>query len=253
MVVMVQGGMAAVLQTMLVSGSAFVASNLDDIVLLLLFFANAQTNRDRWQIVIGQYLGFTVLILASLGGFFGGHLVAPEWIGLLGLLPISLGLSRLSGLVEQSSQIESDTPWQQDLKPFPPSLDALAIASVTIANGGDNIGIYLPLVCRATPMELLISFGVFIVMVSGWCLAALGLVRAPAVATFLEDYGQPLLPYVYIILGFFVLIDSHAFQQRLLSTIVLVLLLLMLIPLLRHLHGLQSSSLTPAQPVKPWS
>ena len=75
--------------------TAFVATNIDDIIILLLFFAQVDANFRRRHIVIGQYLGFTLLILASLPGFFGGLIVPREWIGLLGLLPIAIGIKQL--------------------------------------------------------------------------------------------------------------------------------------------------------------
>jgi cadmium resistance protein CadD (predicted permease) len=52
----------------LITGTiAFAATNLDDILFLTVFFS--QTDH-KWQVVVGQYLGFTALMLVSLIRFF---------------------------------------------------------------------------------------------------------------------------------------------------------------------------------------
>ncbi|HEY9649922.1 MAG TPA: cadmium resistance transporter, partial [Coleofasciculaceae cyanobacterium] len=89
--------------------TAFVATNIDDIIILLLFFAQVDAKFRRRHIVFGQYLGFTLLILASLPGFFGGLLVPHEWIGLLGLLPIVIGITQLVNLRNELTQIQTVT------------------------------------------------------------------------------------------------------------------------------------------------
>jgi cadmium resistance protein CadD (predicted permease) len=76
----------------LVTGAiAFSATNLDDILFLTFFFS--QTAR-KWQVVVGQYLGFTALMLVSLIGFFGGRALPHEWIRWLGVAPIFHGWHR---------------------------------------------------------------------------------------------------------------------------------------------------------------
>lgn len=74
---------------------AFIATNIDDIIILLIFFSQVDVNFRRRHILLGQYLGFAVIIIASLPGFFGGLVVQREWIGLLGILPIAIGIHHL--------------------------------------------------------------------------------------------------------------------------------------------------------------
>ena len=74
---------------------AFSATNIDDLVILTLFFSQVNAKFRRWHIIIGQYLGFTAWILASLPGFFGGLILPRPWIGLFGLVPIIIGIKSL--------------------------------------------------------------------------------------------------------------------------------------------------------------
>ena len=64
--------------------SAFVATNIDDIFVLTLFFSSS--NFHKVQVVVGQYLGIGLLVvISSLGSLLA--LVIPQYIiGLLGLL-----------------------------------------------------------------------------------------------------------------------------------------------------------------------
>jgi len=75
---------------------AFAATNIDDIIILLLLFSQVDVNFRRSHIWVGHFLGFLIIILASLPGFFGGLFVQREFIGLLGILPIIIGIKKIS-------------------------------------------------------------------------------------------------------------------------------------------------------------
>jgi cadmium resistance protein CadD (predicted permease) len=113
----------------LITGAvAFSATNMDDIVFLTIFFSQASR---RWHVVVGQYLGFTALVLVSLIGFFGGQILPHEWLRLLGVAPIAIGIKKLFAARDDHIQ--------------PASTGTLDVATVTFVNGADNIGIYTPL------------------------------------------------------------------------------------------------------------
>jgi len=130
--------------------AAFAATNIDDFVVLTLFFAQVNNSFCSSQIVLGQYLGFSALLLISLPGFFGGFLVPRPWIGLLGLLPILIGLSHLVGW-SHSEEIQAvsrpeTAPGKAIYRWLRPQ--TYSVAAVTVANGADNVGIYTPPVCQ---------------------------------------------------------------------------------------------------------
>ncbi|HEY9767018.1 MAG TPA: cadmium resistance transporter [Coleofasciculaceae cyanobacterium] len=94
--------------------TAFFATNLDDILVLLVFFSQVNDSFRRRHIVLGQYIGFTILVLASLPGFFGSLILPKPWIGLLGIVPIVIGIGRLleeqtDDLAELESEITSES------------------------------------------------------------------------------------------------------------------------------------------------
>ncbi len=71
----------------------FIATAVDLLVILLIFFARAKTRKEYRNIYVGQYLGSIILILVSLFLAFVLNYVPEKWIlGLLGLIPIYLGI-----------------------------------------------------------------------------------------------------------------------------------------------------------------
>jgi len=203
--------------------TAFTATNLDDILILLLFFSQVNAVFRRRHIVFGQYLGFTALVFASLPGFFGRLIFPPDWIGMLGLLPIAIGLSRLLNPETEDSEAEAELE-QSESSFFNSFLSpqTYSVAAVTVANGGDNIGIYVPLFASNTLESLAVILAVFFAMVGVWCYAAYRLIQMRAIADTLTRYGNQLVPFVLIGLGMAILVKSGTLASPTLSIISLL-------------------------------
>lgn len=206
------------LQTIIRAVTSFAASNLDDIIVVTIFFSQVNASFRPRHIVLGQYLGFMAIILLSLPGFFGGLFLPESWIGLLGFVPIGIGLHQLwekdDGDMVQDVTCKLDEPSSLPSRLLAGLLvpQVYHVAAVTIANGGDNIGIYMPLFASSSLAELLVILSTFLVMVAVWCGLARYFADHPALAPILTRYGHMLVPYVLIGLGLFILIDSGSYQ-----------------------------------------
>lgn len=204
--------------------SAFAATNLDDIVILSLFFAQVNAMFRSRHIVTGQYLGFSALVIASLPSFFGSLILPQPWIGLLGTAPIVIGISRWlnqedsDNLEAQTEKEESDRPWFTSFL----SPQTYSVAAVTVANGSDNIAIYAPLFASSTWENLAVILGVFFSLVAVWCYAAYQLTRIPVMFDALTRYGNQLVPFVLIGLGFLILVNCHTLENPGLAVLTLV-------------------------------
>ncbi|MBK1986295.1 cadmium resistance transporter [Sphaerospermopsis aphanizomenoides BCCUSP55] len=205
---------------------AFAATNIDDIIILLLFFSQIDHNFRRRHIFIGQYLGFAAIIILSLPGFFGGLVIKREFIGLLGILPIVMGVKQLLNRQEESSEVQTvNTDFLLPSHPNPIVSFLLSIlhpntykvAAVTIANGGDNISIYIPLFAGQDFASLGIILAVFLGMVGVWCGIAYLLSRQAAIGYILSRYGQGIVPFVLIGLGLFIMYERGTFDLLLLK------------------------------------
>ncbi len=206
--------------------TAFTATNLDDLVILTLLFSQVNATFHRRHVVIGQYLGFCALIIASLVGFFGGLILPSEWVGLLGLVPITIGLNRLLNPDDDSSselELETEFSPASGLASLisPP---AYSVAAITIANGSDNISIYMPLFASTNFSSLLVIISVFLLLVGVWCYMTYKLTCQRNISNLLTRYGNHLVPFVLIGLGAFIILDSASLTPLVLVTSCLCLI-----------------------------
>lgn len=199
--------------------TTFIATNIDDIFILMLFFTQVNDTFRRRHIIVGQYLGFTTIIIASLPGFFGGLIVPRAWVGLLGIVPIAIGITYLFRR-EKDEEIQAvsgefkhskSTTLRSRLMSFM-SPQTYSVAAITFANGGDNIGIYVPLFANSDLAELGIILSVFFVFVGIWCYIAYQLTLQPNVAHILTRYGQAIVPFILIGLGVYILFESGSYH-----------------------------------------
>jgi len=206
--------------------TAFTATNLDDLVILTLFFSQISATFRRRHIVFGQYLGFSALVIASLPGFFGGMVLPKHWIGLLGLVPIAIGLSRWLNPSNDESEENQEDKSESEQLPFASFLSpqTYSVAAITIANGSDNLGIYVPLFASHNLGGLLVILGVFFSLIGIWCYASYMLTRQPAIAQLLTRYGNHLVPFVLVGLGVFMILDSQALPPLALAACCLCLM-----------------------------
>lgn len=185
---------------------SFAATNIDDIFVLMLFFGQVgRKGLRRRHIVVGQYLGFAALVAVSMVGYFARIVVPVEWIGLLGLLPIAIGIKKFFERGEAAG-VHEPVPEKAAVAPV------FTVAAVTFANGGDNIGIYTPLFAASDGAQLGVMLAVFFVLIAVWCVVGYYLGSHPAVGRALERYGHIVVPFVLISLGVYIMYESDTFR-----------------------------------------
>ena len=195
-----------ILTSVLQAMGLFAATNIDDIIVLSLFFARGAGQRGTTsRILVGQYLGFVGIlgaaVLVSLGA---GVFLPPQAIPYFGLIPLGLGL----WAAWQAWRGDDD---DDDAKVEGKNVAVWTVAGVTFANGGDNIGVYVPVFLNVGPGAVVAYCIVFLVLVAGLVgLARFVATRRP-IAEVLERWEHILFPIVLIGLGAFILISGGAF------------------------------------------
>ena len=182
---------------------AFAATNIDDLFLLTLFFGNK--NYKSSQIIIGQLLGIGTLITLSYAGSILGNFVQPAYIGLLGFFPIYLGIKNLIVMYRDKNSADEEIVLKNKNL-------SLAVLLVTIANGGDNIGIYVPLFVTLTTSGKITMVLIFLLMTLLWCALAKYLARHPYFERILQKYGDLAMQPILILLGLYILYESGTFN-----------------------------------------
>ena len=215
--------------TVITAFVSFASTNIDDIFVLMLFFSQINNDMKRRHIVIGQYLGIGVLTTISIIGALGVSVIPHEYVGLFGLVPIYLGIkayvdhkkeSKDNGNTGQqehkqngeNSKLKETTDTQGNriiifiksiINPI-----VVKVFIVTFANGGDNIGIYIPLFASMSLVDILVTVIIFMLLVALWCIIGLKLAEHPFVQINIEKYKHIFVPIVFIGLGIFILIES---------------------------------------------
>jgi cadmium resistance protein CadD (predicted permease) len=179
----------------------FASTNIDDLFVLLGLFSDPRYRRS--DIVTGQYAGIAILFGVSVAASLISLVLAPEYVGLLGLAPIAIGLKRLlelrrGGAEEAGAAVN-------------PGANIVAVAAVTVANGGDNIGIYTPLFAIRPAADIAIVAIVFVAMTAAWLLVAYRLTVHPRLGAPIRRYGPRVVPFVLIGLGIMILAEAHTF------------------------------------------
>ena len=182
----------------------FAVTNVDDLVLLTVFFGRAHSAVETRRVVLGQYLGFGAITVVSVIAALGARQMPGDLISLLGLVPLVLGLHAGWAVWRHRDDTDRDVPTSTT------ALGPVAIAAVTFANGADNIGVYVPVFAVAPAAVVAGTVAVFAVLVGLWCAVGHWLARRRAVALALSRWGHIVLPVVLIGIGVVILVEGGA-------------------------------------------
>jgi cadmium resistance protein CadD (predicted permease) len=179
----------------------FASTDLDDLFVLIGFFADPKF-KPR-QVIVGQFLGIALLCALSWVGSLVSLVVSPAVIGLLGIVPIVMGCKKLWSLriAADAGDLEVLTSPRSAVE----RANVAAVFLITIANGGDNLSVYIPVFAMRTGSEVAIIAVVFAVMTAIWLGLAHWLTRHRLIGTPLRRVARLALPFVLILLGVWIL------------------------------------------------
>lgn len=188
----------------------FAVTNIDDLLVLAVFFGQTRGHRPAAvRVVAGQYLGFGAILIASIVGALGVGMLPEAAIPYLGLLPLLLGLRAGWNVWREHRRNQDDPDDARTTRPDGPG--AWQVAAVILANGGDNIGVYVPVFALAGIGGMTAYIVVFLIGVAVWCVAGWFLAIRPLIAKALSRWGHLILPIVLISIGLIILIEGGAF------------------------------------------
>lgn len=187
----------------------FVTTNVDEVVLLSLFFANPRF--PARSVVAGQFIGMAVLTALSAVAAGAAVAIPPGWTSLLGAIPLGLGLYfGVSFVRGRSSGDEEEEEEEEETKKRPgDGSQMLTVALVTIANGADNLSVYIP-VFVAERRLVAVYAATFTVMTALCCYVAFKVVDNAVLGRRLQRYGHIVLPIVLIVIGLEILAGARA-------------------------------------------
>ena len=196
------------IQNVITSIILYSGTAVDLLIILMLFFAKRKSRKDIINIYLGQFLGSVSLILLSLLFAFVLHYIpSKEILGLLGLIPIFLGLKVLL-LGDSDGEAIAKEGLRKDNKNL-----IFLVAMITFAScGADNIGVFVPYFTTLNLANLIVALLTFLVMIYLLVFSAQKLAQVPSVGETLEKYSRWFIAVVYLGLGIYILIENNSFD-----------------------------------------
>ncbi|HGD5146112.1 TPA: CadD family cadmium resistance transporter [Streptococcus agalactiae] len=197
------------IQNVVTSIILYSGTAVDLLIILMLFFAKRKSRKDIINIYLGQFLGSVSLIFLSLlFAFVLNYIPSKEILGLLGLIPIFLGLKVLL-LGDSDGEAIAKDGLRKDNKNL-----IFLVAMITFAScGADNIGVFVPYFTTLNLANLIVTLLTFLVMIYLLVFSAQKLVQVPSVGETLEKYSRWFIAVVYLGLGMYILIENNSFDM----------------------------------------
>ena len=197
------------IQNVITSIILYSGTAVDLLIILMLFFAKRKSRKDIINIYLGQFLGSGSLILLSLlFAFVLNYIPSKEILGLLGLIPIFLGLKVLL-LGDSDGEAIAKEGLRKDNKNL-----IFLVAMITFAScGADNIGVFVPYFTTLNLGNLIVTLLTFLVMIYLLVFSAQKLAQVPSVGETLEKYSRWFIAIVYLGLGIYILIENNSFDM----------------------------------------
>ena len=197
------------IQNVITSIILYSGTAVDLLIILMLFFSKRKSRKDIINIYLGQFLGSGSLILLSLlFAFVLNYIPSKEILGLLGLIPIFLGLKVLL-LGDSDGEAIAKEGLRKDNKNL-----IFLVAMITFAScGADNIGVFVPYFTTLNLANLIVALLTFLVMIYLLVFSAQKLVQVPSVGETLEKYSRWFIAVVYLGLGIYILIENNSFNM----------------------------------------
>ena len=197
------------IQNVVTSIILYSGTAVDLLIILMLFFAKRKSRKDIINIYLGQFLGSVSLIFLSLlFAFVLNYIPSKEILGLLGLIPIFLGLKVLLLGDSDGEAIAKDGLRKDDKNLI------FLVAMITFAScGADNIGVFVPYFITLNLANLIVTLLTFLVMIYLLVFSAQKLAQVPSVGETLETYSRWFIAVVYLGLGMYILIENNSFDM----------------------------------------
>ena len=197
------------IQNIVTSIILYSGTAVDLLIILMLFFAKRKSRKDIINIYLGQFLGSVSLIFLSLlFAFVLNYIPSKEILGLLGLIPIFLGLKVLL-LGDSDGEAIAKDGLRKDNKNL-----IFLVAMITFAScGADNIGVFVPYFTTLNLANLIVTLLTFLVMIYLLVFSAQKLAQVPSVGETLEKYSRWFIAVVYLGLGMYILIENNIFDM----------------------------------------
>jgi cadmium resistance protein CadD (predicted permease) len=194
-----------------VAVAAFVGTNVDNCLVTTAMVAGAPLERAH-RIAAGQVMGFGVVVVVAAAAALLLFEFSAAAVGLLGLVPLAIGVHGLIGLRHRrpggSTETGSPRTGRRPAAERAVGRSLTAAALVTIAAGGDNLAVYIPLFHEGGVTNLLAIATVFVAGEVGLTTLVLAAGRHQRARGTMTTLGAIAVPLLLCVVGVLVLLSA---------------------------------------------
>ena len=151
-------------------------------------------------------------------------IVSDMWVGLLGVLPIMIGIHQLmnkedddenSDVIEEVEKVHTEVGRpriKQSLWSTIRDPKTHRVTAVHVSNGGNNVAVYIPLFASSTLPSLGVILTMCYMTIGFWCFCSYNLTRFPGISVLIARYGRKIAPFVLIYLGLSIIVKSQSYR-----------------------------------------
>jgi len=185
-----------------ITSGAFIATNLDNLVLLVALYSRYESNTNT--VTLGYLTGMILIGAICLGIGELGELIPLAYLGLLGIIPMLIGVIALFHLFQKPAfdAAPADTyhtsPW------------AIFVATLTtqLSNGADSIITFSVFMADSSDASDYLIESTFLGMSCVFAGVAYYSLKHRKVSQFLDHYGHYVTPFILILVGCYVLSNT---------------------------------------------
>jgi len=185
-----------------VTGVAYIGTNLDNLLLLVAMYSRYERHAG---VVTAGYLagmiliGIITLIIGEVGEF-----IPLAYLGLLGVIPVMMGLLALWKLYRNTQAAETNNIVNHSK----PLTVFFALISTQLSNSADSIITFSALYADSTDSSDYVIAPTFLAMAGIFSVLACYSVKHPKLGRLLSRYGQYVTPFILILVGLYILNDT---------------------------------------------
>lgn len=195
------------MKTILEAIITFVSTNVDEFFILIALYLQVGINLKRSNIIIGQYIGLTTLILISILGSLGTKLILDKYFPFLGIIPILIGIKGLVVYLKNKKDNSFDENELTFNKPQSSLKHIVRIALIFLVSGTDNISLYIPLFAKQSIPEIFLTILIFYIFLSFYNKLAETVSNIPGLKMSAQKYKDVLIPIIFIGLGAYIILS----------------------------------------------
>jgi cadmium resistance protein CadD (predicted permease) len=180
-----------------VVATGFLATSLDNLLAVTGLLAVARRPGPVWLghgLVALLVMGCAVA-MARIERFF-----TPETVGLLGVVPLSMGLVGLYRLARRGRENGPAAPRSAG--------GTLATIATLAPLSGDSLGVFVPLLAETPGRSTAIIVGGYLALSGLWAVLAWRLVARPSLQDTVARLGDRVMPLLLVAVGLYVLSDT---------------------------------------------